>query len=97
MLDEGRANDAAMLQRFRDHLDVDLVFVCSRPLSRTSSSRHHRHPPILAIPPLLSFSRLSPSSERGRTILVWKTWPPSAYHRHRLTLAPGSIAAGILA
>ncbi|KAL1697756.1 hypothetical protein EV121DRAFT_274879, partial [Schizophyllum commune] len=26
MLDEGRANDAAMLQRFRDHLDVDLVF-----------------------------------------------------------------------
>ena len=27
MLDEGRANDAAMLQRFRDHLDVDLVFV----------------------------------------------------------------------
>ena len=27
MLDEGRANDAVMLQRFRDHLDVDLVFV----------------------------------------------------------------------
>ncbi|KAL1689539.1 hypothetical protein GGG16DRAFT_114904 [Schizophyllum commune] len=26
MLDEGRASDAAMLQRFRDHLDVDLVF-----------------------------------------------------------------------
>ncbi|KAL1712191.1 hypothetical protein EV715DRAFT_214141 [Schizophyllum commune] len=26
MLDEGRANDSAMLQRFRDHLDVDLVF-----------------------------------------------------------------------
>ncbi|KAL1724962.1 hypothetical protein EV714DRAFT_222200 [Schizophyllum commune] len=26
MLDEGRANDVAMLQRFRDHLDVDLVF-----------------------------------------------------------------------
>ncbi|KAL1717746.1 hypothetical protein EV715DRAFT_202667 [Schizophyllum commune] len=26
MLDEGRVNDAAMLQRFRDHLDVDLVF-----------------------------------------------------------------------
>ncbi|KAL1724987.1 hypothetical protein EV714DRAFT_222168 [Schizophyllum commune] len=26
MLDEGRANDGAMLQRFRDHLDVDLVF-----------------------------------------------------------------------
>ncbi|KAL1676871.1 hypothetical protein EV122DRAFT_215447 [Schizophyllum commune] len=26
MLDEGRANDTAMLQRFRDHLDVDLVF-----------------------------------------------------------------------
>ena len=27
MLDEGRVSDAAMLQRFRDHLDVDLVFV----------------------------------------------------------------------
>ncbi|KAL1676870.1 hypothetical protein EV122DRAFT_180170, partial [Schizophyllum commune] len=26
MLDEGRINDAAMLRRFRDHLDVDLVF-----------------------------------------------------------------------
>uniref|UniRef100_D8QK46 DUF6535 domain-containing protein n=1 Tax=Schizophyllum commune (strain H4-8 / FGSC 9210) TaxID=578458 RepID=D8QK46_SCHCM len=26
MLDEGRIVDAAMLQRFRDHLDVDLVF-----------------------------------------------------------------------
>ena len=27
MLDEGRIEDTAMLQRFRDHLDVDLVFV----------------------------------------------------------------------
>ncbi|KAL1711795.1 hypothetical protein EV715DRAFT_214854, partial [Schizophyllum commune] len=26
MLDEGRIEDTAMLQRFRDHLDVDLVF-----------------------------------------------------------------------
>ena len=27
LIDEGRDFDAAMLQRFRDHLDVDLVFV----------------------------------------------------------------------
>ena len=88
LIDEGRDFDAAMLQRFRDHLDVDLVFVSivpfpleqntERTLRLVSSRPSQQHSSSRAINFYLLTLATARTSSWNSFSSQWRTRPRSS-------------------